>query len=97
MANAPQTSRLPVAGLLALAMTGFIAILTETMPGGGVAGGALLATAGLASFAWVLLGLLCIALVLAWKAKAHGFTQGPSNKTETPIERSSDERAIICK
>ena len=34
MANAPQTSRLPVAGLLALAMTGFIAILTETMPAG---------------------------------------------------------------
>ena len=65
--------------------------------GGGVAGGALLATAGLGSFAWVLLGLLCIALVLAWKAKAHGFTQGPSNNIETLIERSSDERAIICK
>jgi predicted MFS family arabinose efflux permease len=65
--------------------------------GGGVAGGALLATAGLGSFAWVLLGLLCIAIVLAWKTKAHGFTQGPSNNTEIPIERSNDERAILCK
>ena len=34
MPNTPHDSRLPVAGLLALAMTGFIAILTETMPAG---------------------------------------------------------------
>ncbi len=30
----PQTEKLPIWGLLALAMTGFIAILTETMPAG---------------------------------------------------------------
>lgn len=30
----PETERLPVAGLLALAMTGFISILTETLPAG---------------------------------------------------------------
>ena len=41
--------------------------------GGGVVGGTLLATAGAGSFAWVLLGLLSFALVLAWKAKTHGF------------------------
>ncbi|RYG98755.1 MAG: MFS transporter, partial [Alphaproteobacteria bacterium] len=29
-----DTERLPVAGLLALAMTGFICILTETLPAG---------------------------------------------------------------
>ena len=33
-AGAQASSRLPVAGLLALAMTGFIAILTETLPAG---------------------------------------------------------------
>lgn len=32
--DAPASDRLPVAGLLALAMTGFIAILTETLPAG---------------------------------------------------------------
>lgn len=34
MADKPQTGTLPVGGLLALAMTGFIAIMTETMPAG---------------------------------------------------------------
>ena len=34
VASKPQTGTLPVGGLLALAMTGFIAILTETMPAG---------------------------------------------------------------
>ncbi len=33
-AGAPTSSSLPVAGLLALAMTGFVAILTETLPAG---------------------------------------------------------------
>ena len=33
-ADAPASDSLPVAGLLALAMTGFIAILTETLPAG---------------------------------------------------------------
>ncbi len=51
--------------------------------GGGVAGGLLLATAGISSFAWVLLGLLSFALVLAWKAKAHGFPPATLN-TGTP-------------
>lgn len=41
--------------------------------GGGVVGGALLATAGIDSFPWVLLGLLSVALLLVWKARAHGF------------------------
>jgi len=33
-AGAPTSSSLPMAGLLALAMTGFVAILTETLPAG---------------------------------------------------------------
>lgn len=34
VASTPQIEVLPIGGLLALAMTGFIAILTETMPAG---------------------------------------------------------------
>ncbi len=34
IASLPTPTRLPVAGLLALAMTGFVAILTETLPAG---------------------------------------------------------------
>ena len=41
--------------------------------GGGVVGGVLLATAGAESFPWVLLGLLSAALLLVWRARAHGF------------------------
>lgn len=34
VSNIPSSERLPWAGLLALAMTGFICILTETIPAG---------------------------------------------------------------
>ena len=64
--------------------------------GGGVAGGALLASVGVGSFAWLLVGLLCVALVLAWKAKAHGFPRAAVHSLQPTIERSNDERAITC-
>ena len=51
--------------------------------GGGVGGGFLLATAGVGAFAWVLLSLLSLALILAWKAKAHGFPPAALNITVT--------------
>ncbi|HVJ09467.1 MAG TPA: MFS transporter [Acidisarcina sp.] len=63
--------------------------------GGGMIGGALIATAGVDSFAWVSLALLTIALLLAWKAKANGFPVSASNNTAMTIERTKDERAII--
>ena len=53
--------------------------------GGGVGGGFLLATAGVGAFAWVLLGLLSLALVLAWNAKAHGFPPAALNITATAV------------
>ncbi len=73
---------LPVAGLLALALLGFIAILTETLPAGllpqigrslGV-GDAL--SFGARSFAppVLLLALMAVAIVLS--ARIHGFPAG---------------------
>lgn len=66
--------------------------------GGGVVGGVLLATAGVGSFAWVLLGFLSFALVLAWKAKTHGFPPAALNTADTSAltpERTYDERTTL--
>lgn len=49
--------------------------------GGGLVGGLLLETNGVASFPWILLALLLAALVVVWLAKEHGFRLGPRDST----------------
>lgn len=49
--------------------------------GGGLVGGLLLETNGVASFPWILLALLLAALVVVWLAKEHGFRSGPRDST----------------
>jgi len=75
--GASAANRLPVAGLLAFAMTGFIPIMTERVPAGllwqitggpGVSdalGGLLLVCLGAGSFSWAMLALLLLALTAA--------------------------------
>ncbi len=44
--------------------------------GGGLVGGLLLETNGVASFPWILLALLLVGFVVVGRAKAHGFRSG---------------------
>ncbi|MEG8234021.1 MFS transporter [Pseudomonas orientalis] len=48
----------------------------SAIAGSGVVGGVLLDRWGVASFAWVMLVLAGVALVIAWSAHAHGFKPG---------------------
>ncbi|AZE84916.1 L-Proline/Glycine betaine transporter ProP [Pseudomonas orientalis] len=48
----------------------------SAIAGSGVVGGVLLDRWGVASFAWVMLVLASMALVIAWSAHAHGFKPG---------------------
>ena len=48
----------------------------SAIAGSGVVGGVLLDRWGVASFAWVMLLLAGVALVIAWSADAHGFKPG---------------------
>jgi predicted MFS family arabinose efflux permease len=52
--------------------------------GGGILGGVLLRSWGVASFPWALLVLVLVALLLAWSARSHGFPFG-IRKRATPI------------
>ena len=45
--------------------------------GSGVVGGVLLDSWGVAAFPWAMLGLVGVALVIAWSARAHAFKPGP--------------------
>ena len=44
--------------------------------GGGTLGGVLLDAWGVASFPWAVLGLLGIGILIAWRARQHGFRSG---------------------
>lgn len=49
----------------------------SAIAGAGVLGGVLLNTWGAAAFPWAVLGLTIAGLLVAWSARAHGFTAGP--------------------
>ena len=48
----------------------------SAIAGSGVVGGVLLDTWGVGAFAWAMLGLIGVALVIAWAARGHGFKPG---------------------
>ncbi|WDU63830.1 MFS transporter [Pseudomonas poae] len=48
----------------------------SAIAGSGVVGGVLLQTWGVAAFPWAMLGLVGVALVIAWSARGHGFKPG---------------------
>lgn len=49
-------------------------VWNAAIAGGGIFGALLLGWLGAASFPWAILGILGIALIVAWQARAHGFT-----------------------
>ncbi len=48
----------------------------SAIAGSGVVGGVLLDRWGVASFPWAMLGLIGVALLIAWRARGHGFKPG---------------------
>ncbi|VVN02459.1 Purine ribonucleoside efflux pump NepI [Pseudomonas fluorescens] len=58
----------------------------SAIAGSGVVGGVLLDTWGVGSFPWAMLGLVAVALCIAWTARVHGFKPG---------KRSADGPAAV--
>lgn len=48
----------------------------SAIAGGGLLGGALLNTLGVASFPWAVMGLVATGFLIAWRARSHGFRPG---------------------
>ncbi|MFT8896028.1 MAG: MFS transporter [Acetobacter sp.] len=48
----------------------------SAIAGGGLLGGALLDTVGVASFPWAVMGLAATGFLIAWRARSHGFRPG---------------------
>ncbi|WP_300756186.1 MFS transporter [Janthinobacterium sp.] len=57
-----------------VAQSMLVTVFNLAFAGSGVLGGLLLETAGAATIPWVLLGLLLLALFIAWQARTHGFS-----------------------
>ncbi|MFD1330400.1 MFS transporter [Methylopila musalis] len=57
-----------------VAQSMIVTVWNIAIAGGGVGGGLLLETVGVAAFPWCALALLVAAFVAAWAARAHGFT-----------------------
>jgi predicted MFS family arabinose efflux permease len=69
-----QTASAKTAGHAAdVAQAMIVTVWNIAIAGGGLIGGVLLETLGVASFPWVLVILLIPTLVCAWLAKHHGF------------------------
>lgn len=70
-----QTASAKTAGEAAdVAQSMIVTVWNIAIAGGGIVGGVLLATLGVASFPWVLVALLAPTLLVAWRAKKHGFS-----------------------
>jgi predicted MFS family arabinose efflux permease len=59
---------------MALAMN--VVAWNGAIAAGGLAGGFMLATWGVAAFPWAMLALICVGFMLAWSARAYGFPLG---------------------
>jgi predicted MFS family arabinose efflux permease len=75
-----QTASAKAAGGAAdVAQSMLVTVWNTAIAGGGLAGGILLQTFGVASFPWALIVLQVPALVVAWAARRHGFPAGAAN------------------
>lgn len=69
-----QTASAKTAGEAAdVAQSMIVTVWNVAIAGGGIVGGVLLETLGVASFPWVLVALLAPTQLVAWRAKKHGF------------------------
>jgi len=59
-----------------------VVVWNSAIAGGGLMGGVLLGGWGVSSFPWVLLALLLISLVIASRARAHGFAEGDRQSSQ---------------
>ncbi|MCQ6255347.1 MFS transporter [Pseudomonas sp. Q11] len=59
-----------------------VVVWNGAIAGGGLLGGVLLGQWGVSSFPWVLLMLLLLSLVIASRARVHGFTQGDRQSSQ---------------
>lgn len=72
-----QTALADAAGKGAdVALSMNVVVWNSAIAGGGLLGGVLLGQWGVSSFPWVLLMLLLLSLVIASRARVHGFAQG---------------------
>jgi predicted MFS family arabinose efflux permease len=72
-----QTASAKTAGEAAdVAQSMIVTVWNIAIAGGGLIGGVLLGTLGVASFPWTLVILLALTLLVAWRAKDHGFPRG---------------------
>ncbi len=69
-----QTASAQTAGDAAdIAQSMIVTVWNVAIAGGGIVGGIVLETAGAGAFPWLLLVLLGAALLVAWRARDHGF------------------------
>ncbi|MGL4290466.1 MAG: MFS transporter, partial [Phreatobacter sp.] len=69
-----QTASAKTAGEAAdVAQSMIVTVWNIAIAGGGLAGGLLLETSGIAALPWALVILLAPTLVVAWLARDHGF------------------------
>ncbi|WP_339487737.1 MFS transporter [Pseudomonas sp. EL_65y_Pfl2_R95] len=59
-----------------------VVVWNGAIAGGGLLGGVLLGQSGVSSFPWVLLALLLLSLVIASRARVHGFAKGERQSSQ---------------
>jgi predicted MFS family arabinose efflux permease len=59
-----------------------VVVWNSAIAGGGLMGGVLLGQWGASSFPWVLLALLLVSLIIASRARVHGFAKGERQSSE---------------
>lgn len=78
-----QTALADAAGKGAdVALSMNVVVWNSAVAGGGLLGGVLLGQWGVGSFPWVLLILLLLSLVIASRARVHGFAQGDRQSSQ---------------
>lgn len=81
-----QTALADAAGKGAdVALSMNVVVWNGAIAGGGLLGGVLLGHWGVGSFSWVLLALLLLSLVIASRARVHGFTRGERQSSQMVV------------
>jgi predicted MFS family arabinose efflux permease len=80
-----QTASAKSAGEAAdVAQSMIVTVWNAAIAGGGIFGGVLLGTLGVASFPWTIIVLLGITLIAIWSAKCHGFPASRPRNAPAP-------------